>query len=487
MIFLYLKSVSLKGKIIGLILILLLILVYRSIEKLDVYTSRDSYCISCHVHTNADQSWVLSSHYKTDSGEQMHCVDCHLPPKEGGDYWLEKIKAGSKDFYAYYFKNHDKFNWAEKSEIENAVRFTPKSSCINCHQNLFPFDLSEKGEQAHLYYRRNEDDLHCINCHKGVGHGDHKAMYKENILFLKRQSAVDELIHEKSTKIEGFKNYIETIPGSSVSFDMIAIPSGSFEMKIYADNNFRKKPISSKQIKLSPFFMAKIELTWDAYRAFLMDVESEGRVDNEKLDADVDVISGATPPWGDPAQGWGMGQRPAISMTWQAATMYCKWLSLKTGKTYRLPTEAEWEYACEANSKPIHRLSDREIESQFIYRANSKGKTQLPEGMKANHFGLVNMLGNVKEFCSDWYTDNPFENVVDPFLFNPVGPTKGTERVIRGGSYRSNKEEVSARYREGTQHDKWLRTDPQMPKSVWWYSDCRDVGFRLVCEWDGED
>ncbi len=473
-----------KAIIISLILIIIILVLYRSIEKLDAYTSTDFYCISCHVHTDADQSWVLSSHYKMESGEQIHCVDCHLPPKESSDYWPGKIKAGSKDLYAYYFKDHDKIHWAEKSEIENAVRFTPKSSCINCHQNLFPFSLSEKGEKAHLYYRRNEDMLHCINCHKGVGHGDHKAMYEENTAFLKRQDIVNEVFYTKSTKVEGFKDYVETIPGSSVSFDMIAIPSGSFEMTIYADNNFRKKPIGCKQLKLSSFFMAKVELTWDAYRVFLTDVESEGRDQDREEEDDLDVISGATPPWGDPSQGWGMGQRPAISMTWQAATIYCQWLSKKTGKTYRLPTEAEWEYACGANSKPMHRLSDEDIDHQFIYRDNSKGKTHLPEGMKVNAFGLVNMLGNVKEFCSDWYSDNPFENETDTLLFNPEGPRKGRERVIRGGSYRSKKKQIRVNYRESTQHDNWLKTDPQMPKSIWWYSDCRDVGFRLVCEWD---
>ncbi|RZT95487.1 formylglycine-generating enzyme required for sulfatase activity [Ancylomarina subtilis] len=457
---------------------------YRSIEKLDIYTSTDSYCISCHVHTSADHSWELSSHYSTNSIKRTACVDCHLPPKESIDYWPQKIKAGTRDLYSYYFKDRAKINWAEKSEIENAVRFAPKESCMNCHENLFPFDLSKKGEKAHLYYRRNEADLHCINCHKGVGHGDSKTMYEPNTLFLKRQENI-EPIHTRSAKVEGFKNYIETIPGSSVSFDMIAIPSGEFEMSIYPNNKFKHAPLVRKKIYLSSFFMAKVELTWDAYRAFLTDVESEGREQAQVNDSiEIDVISGATPPWGDPAQGWGMGHRPAISMTWQAANIYCRWLSKKTGKTYRLPTEAEWEYACRANSDLQDNWTDEEIANRIIFRDNSKGKTHLPEGMKANAFGLVNMLGNVKEFCSDWYADNPFEN--DSFVVNPEGPETGTERVIKGGSYRSGKEDVRADYRESTQHDKWLRTDPQMPKSIWWYSDCRDVGFRLVCEWDGD-
>ena len=72
-------------------------------------------------------------------------------------------------------------------------------------------------------------------------------------------------------------------------------------------------------------------------------------------------------------------------------------------------------------------------------------------------------------------------------LINPKGPNKGEEHVVRGGSYRSDKNTINAFYRESTHHDKWLKTDPQMPKSIWWYSDCRDVGFRLVCEWDAEN
>ena len=475
---------KLKIIIAGLLVAVLLIVLYRSIEKLDAYTSTDSYCISCHVHTQADYSWAQSSHYKTEVGEQIHCIDCHLPPKGSSDYWPMKIKSGAKDLYAYHFKDHSKINWAEKSEIENAVHFTPKESCIACHENLFPFGLSDKGEKAHLYYRRNEDELHCINCHKGVGHGGRYSSSEPNISFLAKREGVKDEVYTNAGVIEGFHDFKETIPGSSVSFDMIAIPSGSFEMKIYPDNAFKKKPLDQKIIRLSPFFMAKLELTWDAYRVFLSDVESEGRVHDN--DSDLDAISGATPPWGDPAQGWGMGQRPAISMTWQAATTYCQWLSKKTGKTYRLPTEAEWEYACRANSA-IESFSDEEMNGRIVYRDNSKGKTHLPDQMRANAFGLINMLGNVKEFCSDWYSDNPLSRAQGEILYNPQGPAKGDERVIRGGSYRTKKEALRAYFRENTQHDRWLKTDPQMPKSIWWYSDCKDVGFRLVCEWDGDN
>ncbi|MCZ4696196.1 hypothetical protein DWB61_16200 [Ancylomarina euxinus] len=477
---------SFKSRIIGVIVVVIvLVWSYRSIEKLDAYTSGDSYCISCHAHTDARQSWVLSSHYSTDSTKRIGCVDCHLPPKESIDYWPQKIKAGTSDLYSYYFKDHAKINWAEKSDIENALHFTPKESCISCHENLFPFSLSAKGEKSHLYYRSNEDELHCINCHIGVGHGVHKAIHGQNMSLLKKMTTDSVIWFTEANRISSFENYKEQIPGSDVSFDMIAIPSGSFQMAIYANNKFKKKPVSRKEIQLSRFFMAKVELSWDAYLVFLRDVESEGRVHADEVNSnDIDVITGATPPWGDPAQGWGMGQRPAISMTWQAAHTYCKWLSKKTGKTYRLPTEAEWEYACGTNSIEYETVSEAEFNSMIIYRDNSEAKTHLPEALLANSRGLINMLGNVKEFCSNWYSSNPFENEIDSILFNPKGPRNGKERVIKGGSYRSKQEDVRVNYRESTQHDNWLKTDPQMPKSIWWYSDCRDVGFRLVCEWD---
>ncbi len=112
----------------------------------------------------------------------------------------------------------------------------------------------------------------------------------------------------------------------------------------------------------------------------------------------MDAISGPTPPWGAPDQGWGRGSRPAITMTWQAANVYCEWLSQVTGKKYRLPTEAEWEYAARGGSekpyffdgdpgkytskgflKKIFGTDTSLISSNVIYKENSLAKTQEPE------------------------------------------------------------------------------------------------------------
>ena len=191
---------------------------------------------------------------------------------------------------------------------------------------------------------------------------------------------------------------------------MIAIHGGKFKMGSPDNEPFRKVdegPV--REVEISPFFMAEVEVTWDEYLAFYVRTWAEGRSsDTEGLrkkqsEEKVDAISGATPPYGQPDQGWGLGQRPAISFSYHAAETYCKWLSMVTGKTYRLPTEAEWEYACRAGTTGPYffkgdprkfektglkaRLSGNDtavINTYVVYRGNSPSKTQLPDFVKPN-------------------------------------------------------------------------------------------------------
>jgi len=254
--------------------------------------------------------------------------------------------------------------------------------------------------------------------------------------------------------------------------------------------------------------MGEVEVTWNEYLTFYAQTSAEGRTtDTEGLRSgpasETDAISGATPPYGQPDQGWGMGQRPAISFSFHAAEIYCKWLSLVTGKTYRLPTEAEWEYACRGGTAtPYFFPGDPEkfeksglrakisgndtsiINSYVIYRENSPGKTQPPDVVKANPFGLKNMSGNVAEFCSDWYQPDTYSQYQSGVVKDPAGPGSGEEHVIRGGSFMDMAGSLRSAARDYTRTDDWLKTDPQMPKSIWWYSDCFNVGFRVVCEFD---
>ena len=121
------------------------------------------------------------------------------------------------------------------------------------------------------------------------------------------------------------------------------------------------------------------------------------------------------------------------------------------------------------------------IASNVIYAANSGNRTQEPSRVAANPFGLKNMLGNVMEYCSDWYAEDAYSALQDGAV-DPKGPASGVEHVVRGGSYASDAADVRSAARASTRHDDWLRTDPQNPKSIWWYSDIKGIGFRVVCE-----
>jgi sulfatase modifying factor 1 len=472
-------------------------------------TSTNDYCISCHIHPGADMSWKKSVHYDTQSGYRVSCVECHLPPKGQGYLWA-KGTTGLRDLWSKWTKDSASFNWADRGRLELARTYAYESSCIKCHPNLFPAKLTKAGEDAHLYYTQTTKsaDLHCINCHLNAGHFIEGYTHGSNSTFGSTSSAAKEIFMEP-TKVTEFKNFTERIPKSAIAFNMIAVPGGQFKMGSPANEPFRKEDEGpAREVEISPFFMAEIEVSWDEYLAFYVQTAAEGRTtDTEglrnKVGSATDAISGATPPYGQPDQGWGLGKRPAISFSYHAAETYCKWLTSVSGKTYRLPTEAEWEYADRAGSSGPYffpgdpkkfektglkaKLSKNDtavINTFIIYKANSQAKTQPPDRVKANPFGLKNMAGNVAEFCSDWYQAEAYSQYPEGIIKDPKGPAEGTEHVVRGGSFLSTADLLRSAARDYTRTEAWLKTDPQMPKSIWWYSDCFNVGFRVVCEFD---
>ena len=489
-------------------------------------TSTDDYCQKCHVHTDADQRWKLSSHVNNSSGTVTHCVECHLPTKNTFAHYREKIKMGVYDLWSFYTKDHALIDWEAKAQLENAVKFVYNESCKACHVNLLPVGLSDDGIIAHLYYINNEKklNLQCINCHLGVGHYNPNVSH-ERMVGIPMLSQSDKPKFETATTIDDFSNFAEQIPGTSVSFNMVAISGGTFEMGSKENEPFRKKdegPV--RDVTVSSFFMAETEVTWDMYWAFYSETMSEGRTPpstviaanertkqtifehiNKKTNnfagIEVDAISGPTPPFGFPDQGWGGTDRPAIMMTHYAAEMFCVWLSQKTGKLYRLPTEAEWEYAARGGTQTpyffdgdpkkfsgkgflgkIFGADTTSISTYIFYEKNSRNKTGEPARIGKNPFGLKNMLGNVLEYCSDWYAPDAYSQTAAQ-VTNPKGPQTGTEHVVRGGNYLSKPEDLRSAARFATQHEQWMKTDPQMPKSIWWYSDIKGIGFRVVCEW----
>ncbi len=495
-----------KGKywIIGLMGFIIGALLVAAFDTTMNTTSSNEYCMSCHTHEQADLDWKKSPHYLSHSGVMTDCAACHLPPKEDGllKYYMAKSKMGAKDLWAKMTQDTDKIDWESKRSLENARKIVYNSSCEKCHVNLYPEGISDDGITAHLYYDDNAKKLglDCISCHLNVGH--YMPGYEHKRLEGKVIEADNGPIYDTLAQVNAFENFTETVPGTKAAIRMIAVPGGEFTM-----GSSDKEPFHSadegpaKKVKVSPFFMGEVEVTWRQFWAFYNETMSEGRTPPEKIYAnnnrpDVDAVSGPTPPFGFPDQGWGMGDRPAITMTHYAATTFCQWLSLKTGRHYRLPTEAEWEYAArggtetpyffEGNPKKYYSRRSRGADTTMIGRyivfsGNSSGKTQEPGFVKANPFGLKNMLGNVMEYCSDWYAEDAYTKIKDGEL-DPRGPQSGTEHVVRGGSYADNASMVRSASRNHTEHDKWLKTDPQNPKSIWWYSDIKGVGFRVVCD-----
>lgn len=485
----------------GLVLGLSLMVAFNSFW---VKSSSNDSCMSCHAHPESDASYKQSYHHMNSSGTKTDCAQCHLPPKGTFKYAYTKARMGIKDVWAHLTKDTESIDWSRKGELEYAQNIVFNESCKECHINLYPEGITDQGITAHLYYDDNEQklNLQCISCHLDAGH--YNPNYKHESL--KDVFKPSGKIYESATEVTAFENFIETIPGTAASISMIAVPGGEFTIGSPEDEPFREDNEGpQRRVRISPFFMGEVEVTWDQFWAFYSETMSEGRTPPAVIYAnnsrdDIDAVSGPTPPFGLPDQGWGMGSRPAITMTHYSAQTFCQWLSLKTGKKYRLPTEAEWEYAARGGTqtpyffegnprklsnegflKGIFKPDTTGIDSHVIYVNNSDNRSQEPSETRPNPFGLKNMLGNVMEYCEDWYAEDSYESITDGEL-DPRGPSEGTEHVVRGGHYNSDAADLRSAARSHTEHDDWLKTDPQNPKSIWWYSDVKGIGFRVVCE-----
>lgn len=165
---------------------------------------------------------------------------------------------------------------------------------------------------------------------------------------------------------------------------------------------------------------------------------------------------------------------PAVSLSWNDATAFCDWLGKKEGKPYRLPTEAEWEYACRAGTTTVYYHGDdpKGLAGfgnfgifpgggvDFPYPDPDGFEFTAPVGsLRANNFGLFDMLGNAYEWCSDWFDDE--YNKSSP-RNDPVGPSSGDARVRRGGSF--DRDECGSAAR-----------DPRRPTFA-----ANDIGFRIA-------
>ena len=221
------------------------------------------------------------------------------------------------------------------------------------------------------------------------------------------------------------QEYTETVPGTAVSFDMVLVPG---------------------RAGAPPLYFSRTEVTWDLYDLYAIGLDGAG-----DLPPGVDAIARPSSPYGAPDYGWGHEGFPVISVTEQAAGAFARWLSLKTGREYRLPTEAEWEHAATLAWAGVT------VDDVAWHEGNAGGRTHRGASRKPDALGLFDLFGNAAE----WVT------------------TTGDDPVARGGSFRDSASVVGPSAR-AVQDARWNERDPQLPKSEWWLSDAPFVSIRLV-------
>jgi formylglycine-generating enzyme required for sulfatase activity len=276
---------------------------------------------------------------------------------------------------------------------------------------------------------------------------------------------------------DNFRVYSQSMPGSNLSFKMLPIPAGKFLLgSAVSDKNREAAEQPQKNIQLSAFWMSAFEVTRDEFDVFLKD-------ETTSLNTDVDAITRPSPQYIDFSLGMGKeGGYPANSMSQYSAIMYCRWLYQKTGVFYRLPTEAEWEYACRAGTNTIYYFGNdaAQLTKYAWYADNSNDKFQKVGQKLPNAWGLFDMLGNLMEWTLDHYTPSRYtdlpDNSKDPMVAaNPLRYPK----VLRGGSYERPAVDLRVAKRFSAE-PAWNRRDPQIPKSKWWLTEAAWAGFRVV-------
>jgi len=285
--------------------------------------------------------------------------------------------------------------------------------------------------------------------------------------------------------------YTETIPGTGITFEMTPIPGGTFMMGSPEDEPDRSPDEGPQHpVKVGAYWMGVHEVTWEEYDefAFAFDlrrkeregIDLEDQPEGEKI---ADAIARPTKPYADETFGYGRDGQPVICIPHHAAMEYCRWLSAKTGRNYRLPTEAEWEYACRAGTTTAYHWGDDPdlLEEYDYYFENSTGP--MPVGQKKpNPWGLYDMHGNVAEWCVDHYVADIYKtrSLDEPNVRPVVMPSEYEyPYVVRGGSWDYDPWDCRSASRHYSSPD-WNIQDPQRPQSIWWHTDATFVGFRIV-------
>lgn len=318
-------------------------------------------------------------------------------------------------------------------------------------------------------------------------------------------------------------SYVETIPGTDVKFEMIPVPGGEFLLgspAAEADRSADEGP--QVRVRMAPFWIGKCEVTWAEYKAYmamydafkrLQALEANAPADaapsddrrlvaehgmnaSEYAESEVDAVTSPTPLY-DAAYTYSVGEapdQPAVTMTHFAARQYCKWLSGVIRRDYRLPSEAEWEYAARAGTTTAYSFGDDAamLDEYGWFLDNADQLTHAVAGKKPNPWGLYDMHGNVAEWTLDEYDEARYQKLAAEARQSGDAPLDGAKAVlwptvlyprsIRGGGWLDEPPLCRSAARFHSEEEDWKMSDPNFPRSPWWFTEepAMAVGMRIV-------
>lgn len=411
---------------------------------------------------------------------EQNCVSCHDDKKSKGDWIISTRKQA--------------FETGENAP--NIVPFDTKQSAIY-HLTTLAADEDDLMPPKKSGGPLSKEDINFLRLWIEQGAPwpeDAKLTPKEkkgagtnnpdNLELVKKIHAF--IVQTSKEKAEAdMKEYETKIPKTGAPYSMVVIKSGEFTMGSPEGEEGRSDD-EGPQVKktLKPFWMGKYEVTWDEYEPFQLTAVGRNKDGSRQVwkptDKPEDLISQPTPPYQPMDFGMGRERFPAICMTQHAANKYCQWLSAQTGHFYRLPTEAEWEYAARAGTKTAYFFGDdaAQLKDYAWYFDNAPNFQYSKVGAKKpNPWGLYDIYGNVCEWTLDQYEPTtPAAAILGNDWVRSKTPYP---HVARGGTYDDDPELLRSAARKASD-PLWKQQDPQLPKSIWYLTDATWLGFRIV-------
>ncbi len=410
-------------------------------------------------------------------------------PGELLDYGLEQMKKGNEEEAVIAFKGIETFSiFKEAREIYRISEMLKEAELLS---EKLKENLEKTVNQAAniLAQAKNPQSLDSTKespeslCDKAIGmlEGvlDNPKLYLSSEEKLKIEAVLDRVKTYRKTLFSGpITGRQWSIP--DINLVLIPITAGTFEMGINVSDPEIEKTIDnpSHQVTISrPFWMGKYEVTIEEFLFFLNDIRTNIKL-SEDVNKDINWNTSYTPinksyeMKTGLGSTWGSKNQPMVGINWLAAESFCKWLTdremkakrLPKNYTFRLPTEAEWEYSCRGGIKSDYSFTGTELEmdNYSVYEVNSSNKTSDVGKKKPNPFGLHDIHGNVWEWCADWY-NGPYvrEDITDP-----IGSSASDDnlKVVRGGAFTSSSSDLKSNTRYSFDYK----------------SSKKNIGFRVV-------